>query len=206
MEQAVTYLSTRLSQYWTDSLLPLLETLLVNILWSLIIAAATFYLARKARSSFLRAAERTRADPHTRIVGGQVVYITVLVVGFTAILGVFGVSQATLVTVLGAVGLALSLSTQEILKNFFAGLYLLFERPFRIGDIIVVKDHEGVVEDIGVRTITLRTKDNVQVLVPNAVVFAEIVANRTRYQPVPPAINEGQVTTADREGPVGSKA
>ena len=81
--------------------------------------------------------------------------------------------------------LAFSLAVQDILKNFFAGVYLLLERPFRVGDTIQIKDQKGVVETIGIRTTTLRTEDNVYVMIPNAVMFAEIVANRTYVQDLP---------------------
>ena len=62
------------------------------------------------------------------------------------------------------VGLAVGLAIQDILKNFFAGFYLLFERPFRVGDKITVRDHHGTVVEIGLRTTSLRTDDDLQVL------------------------------------------
>src|ERR671927_200863 len=110
----------------------------------------------------------------------DVVRAVMIVLG--AVLGVLGVSAAGLVTVFGAVGLAFSLAMQDILKNFFSGIYLLLERPFRVGDTIRVKDQQGVVENIGVRTTSLRTPENVYVLVPNMIVFAEVVANRSHAQ------------------------
>ena len=100
------------------------------------------------------------------------------------VLGILGVNSTGLVTVAGAVGLAFSLAIQDILKNFFSGVYLLLERPFRVGDTIRVKEHQGVVENIGVRTTELRTPENVQVLVPNAVVFAEVVTNHSHARPM----------------------
>src|SRR6266851_7692913 len=80
---------------------------------------------------------------------------------------------------------------QDILKNFFSGVYLLLERPFRVGDTIRVKDQLGVVENIGVRTTLLRTSDNVQVLVPNATVFSEVVTNHTFAKPAEPPSADG---------------
>src|SRR5207302_2205674 len=104
------------------------------------------------------------------------VFVTV---GILVVLGILGFNSTGLLTLAGAVGLAFSLAIQDILKNFFSGIYLLLERPFRVGDTIRVKDQQGVVENIGVRTTELRTSENVQVLVPNAVVFAEVVTNHT---------------------------
>jgi len=82
------------------------------------------------------------------------------------------------VATLGIVGIAVSLAMQDILKSFFAGLYLLFERPFRIGDEIQLKDFVGRVENINYRTTVILTADGVRVLIPNATLMAEVVLNR----------------------------
>lgn len=104
-----------------------------------------------------------------------------------------------LVAILGTVGLAFGLALQDILKNFFSGVYLLLERPFRVGDTIKVKDQTGVVENVGVRTTQLRTTDNIQVLVPNATVFSEVVSNHTFVRPPTPddeSMADGQPESA----------
>jgi small-conductance mechanosensitive channel len=132
-----------------------------------------------------RAMRRARVDSGTQILVARGLAITYVVVTLLLVLGMLGVSAAGLVTIAGAVGLAFSLAIQDILKNFFSGVYLLLERPFRVGDTIKVKDQVGVVENIGVRTTMLRTVENIQVLVPNAVVFAEVVANLSYERPLP---------------------
>ena len=78
-----------------------------------------------------------------------------------------------------------------------AGLYLLFERPFRLGDVITIKDQRGVVETIGIRTTTLRTDENVEVLIPNMTVFTDIVSNRTQFRPKPPDPPDTPAATTD---------
>ena len=129
------------------------------------------------------AMRRARVDLGTQILIKRFLLVAWLLVTLLFVLGILGVSPAGLVAVAGAVGLAFSLAMQDILKNFFSGIYLLLERPFRVGDTISVKEQTGVVENIGVRTTQLRTIDNVQVLVPNATVFSEVVANRTYARP-----------------------
>lgn len=148
-------------------------------------AVLTLLAIRYSRRWFDRVTWSSRADPGTRLLAGRVITVVVLGLGVFTILDTLGVPPTAVVTFVGAVGLALSLSTQEILKNFFSGVYLLFERPFRIGDEIVVKGERGRVEHVGVRTTTLRTDENVEVLIPNAVMFAEIVFNRSNYRPKP---------------------
>ncbi len=144
---------------------------------AILVALGTWIAARVARSSFNLAARR--ADTHARVLAGRVISIVIIGVGVATILDTIGVPLTTFVTVLGVAGLGISLAMQDILKSFVAGTYLLFERPFRIGDEISVKDQRGIVENIGVRTTLLRNADNVQIIIPNAMVFAEMVANRT---------------------------
>jgi small-conductance mechanosensitive channel len=148
-----------------------------------VLAIITWYAAGIARASFERATRRTGADASLRLLIGRLVYLAVVALGVVTILDVFGVPLSALVTIVGVIGLGISLALQDILKNFFAGTYLLFERPFRIGDEISVKDHRGIVETVGIRTTTLRTADNVQVLIPNAMVFSDVVLNRTYERP-----------------------
>src|SRR5207248_11539392 len=125
------------------------------------------------------AMQRGRIDTGTQILVKRALVISTTIVALLLVLGALGIGTAGLFAVAGAVGLAFSLAIQDILKNFFSGLYLLLERPFRVGDTIRVKEQQGVVENIGVRTTMLRTPQNVKVLVPNAVAFAEAVTSHT---------------------------
>lgn len=144
---------------------------------AVLVVVGTVVAARLARSSFYLATRR--ADAHARLLIGRIITIAIVAIGVATFLDTVGVPLTTFVTVLGVAGLGISLAMQDVLKSFVAGTYLLFERPFRIGDEISVKDQRGVVENIGVRTTLLRNADNVQIIIPNAVVFAELVANRT---------------------------
>jgi small-conductance mechanosensitive channel len=148
------------------------------------VALVTWRGAHWARSSFERAVTKTAADANARLLAARLIYGAILVLGLVWVLGLLGMDQASILATFGAIGLALSLAVQDILKSFFAGLYLLFERPFIIGDEVQVKEHVGRVEQVGFRATSIRTSDNVLVLVPNAIVFAEVVRNLThRTQP-----------------------
>jgi len=132
------------------------------------------------------AMRKARVDRGTEILVKRGLLVAWIILTIFFVLGILGVNPTGLLAVFGAVGLAFSLAMQDILKNFFSGVYLLLERPFRVGDTIKVKDQTGVVENIGVRTTQLRTADNVQVLVPNATVFVEVVSNHTYQVPAAP--------------------
>ena len=164
-------LYTWLASSWPDAV----KAVLVVLLTLLVLRVALDWTARAMR--------RAHVDSGTQILVRRSVGIVIVVMGLLTFLGTLGIPPAALVTVAGAVGLAFSLALQDILKNFFSGIYLLLERPFRVGDLIRVKDQEGRVETIGVRTTSLRTAENAQILVPNAIVFAEVVANRSYTKP-----------------------
>src|SRR5437868_6098231 len=155
-----------------------------------------------------RAMRRARVDTSTQILVKRAISAVFVTVGVLVVLGILGFNSTGLLTLAGAVGLAFSLAIQDILKNFFSGVYLLLERPFRVGDTIRVKDQQGVVENIGVRTTELRTPENVQVLVPNAVVFAEVVTNHTHAlaPAVRPAEPDGQSPTPPTQDPQADAA
>ncbi len=171
-------------------------------LQAVLVLVVTWIALRLATNWTGRAMRRARVDTGTQILVRRGLGVAIVVVGFLVVLATLGAPPASLVTIVGAVGLAFSLAIQDILKNFFSGVYLLLERPFRVGDTIRVKDQEGTVENIGVRTTTLRTPENVQILVPNAVIFAEIVANRSHArEPVP--TGDGQAVAPRPPGPPG---
>ncbi|MBV9171819.1 MAG: mechanosensitive ion channel [Chloroflexi bacterium] len=180
-------LPTAVAQQQIDSLSALVLTQWINWLNALVTVVVAVIVRRIALNWSGSAMRRARVDTGTQILVKRGLTIAFVVVTGATVLGILGVSPAALVTLLGAVGLAFSLAMQDILKNFFSGVYLLLERPFRVGDSISVKDQHGIVENIGVRTTRLRTPDNVLVLVPNMVVFAEVVAKRSHAAPGVPA-------------------
>jgi small-conductance mechanosensitive channel len=174
-------------QLQIDSLRALVLDQWINWLNAVLLVIGAIILRRITLNWIGSAMRRARVDTGTQILLKRGLTVAFVIAAGTTVLGILGVSPAALVTLLGAVGLAFSLAMQDILKNFFSGVYLLLERPFRVGDTIRVKEQEGVVENIGVRTTMLRTPENVLVLVPNMIVFAEIVANRSHATPGVPA-------------------
>jgi len=143
-----------------------------------VVLAATF-VARSLRRRVAAGLGRTPIDPNVAALAANGVAIATYVVAVTLVLALLGASWTALVAVLGASTVAISLALQDVLRSFVAGVYLLLERPFAIGDRIKVKDVEGTVEGIDIRTTALRTEADERVLVPNATVFAEVVTNRS---------------------------
>jgi small-conductance mechanosensitive channel len=148
-----------------------------RLLLALVIIALTFAVAARARNAIVYFFRRNKGDLGLAILLGRVAYFCVLFLGLLIILPVFGLSATALFAALGVLGLAVSLAMQDVLKNVFAGIYLLIERPFRPGDTIKVRDFVGRVETVDLRTTTLRNDGEV-VYVPNAILFSEVLVNR----------------------------
>jgi small-conductance mechanosensitive channel len=143
----------------------------------------TYFAARLARRLARSLLGDLRTDVQLVLLMGRLVYIAVVVIGFLAFIWV--VATPALAPVLGAVGLlglAFGLAFQDVLKNFLSGVFLLLERPFKIGDEITVGDYSGKVETILLRVTVLRTTDGLMVMLPNQQVYTSAIVNSTGYQ------------------------
>ena len=94
-----------------------------------------------------------------------------------ALLDRLGVPVAGLLTGAGVAGLAVSLAAQSTLSNLIAGITLVLEHPFGIGDYVILGSSEGTVEDISFRSTRIRTTDNVAVTIENSKVCSEYIQN-----------------------------
>jgi small conductance mechanosensitive channel len=150
--------------------------------WALIVAVVVLIIARAMRGAAMRVLARNRAQANVTILLGNLAQLVVIVVGALAILAIYTRDAfGWILTSFSVVGLVIGLSLQDILKNFFAGVWVLVERPFRIGDAIEVSGYSGTVEEISFRTTQLRTDDGREVIVPNGTFMTSAVVNLTRF-------------------------
>ncbi len=119
-----------------------------------------------------------------------ITYYAVWFVGIFVAADALGFEPSVVITGLGLTGLVLGFALKDVLSNFVAGLLLLFLRPFRIGDQIVVGETEGTVERIELRATKVRAYDGRLVLLPNAEVFSSRIVNNTADP-----IRRGTITT-----------
>jgi small conductance mechanosensitive channel len=94
-----------------------------------------------------------------------------------AILGYFGVETTTFAALIAAGGVAIGVAWGGLLANFAAGAFLVFFRPFRVGDVVTAGGVTGTVDAIGLFGTTINTPDNVLTIVGNNKIFADNIQN-----------------------------
>jgi small-conductance mechanosensitive channel len=151
-------------------------------LWTLVyfvvLLLLLFYVAGRLRRWLVeKALVKTRLEIGARQAVGSITRYVVLFVGLLVILQSAGVNLTALNVIMGAVGIGIGLGLQNIANNFISGLIILFERPIKVGDRIVVGDVEGDVVEIGARSTTVLAHGNTAIIVPNSKFITENVVN-----------------------------
>ncbi|BET57606.1 mechanosensitive ion channel family protein [Geobacter sp. 60473] len=151
-------------------------------LWAIIqlvvLVALLFYLSGKLRTWIVEQfLTRTRMELGARQATGSIIRYTIIAVGFIVILQTAGIDLTALNVLAGAVGIGVGFGLQNIVNNFVSGIIILFERPIKVGDRIVVGTVEGDVVHIGGRSTTVVTNDNITIIVPNSKFITENVVN-----------------------------
>ena len=152
--------------------------LLPNIVLAAIIFALFLLLASFASSLTRRTLLHRRSHVGLAILFARLIQTIIAVVGFLISLSVVAPSfqVSDLVKLLGVGTVAIGFAFQNILQNFLAGILLLLEEPFRLGDLISVTGIEGNVRDVQTRATVITTKEGRKVVIPNAVLFTNPVA------------------------------
>ncbi len=99
--------------------------------------------------------------------------------GVLITLQLIGIDLTSVAIFAGALGVGIGFGLQNIANNFISGILLLVERPLRTNDIVRVGEHEGEVTHIGMRSLTVKTWDNQEVIMPNADVISNSFTNWT---------------------------
>lgn len=105
--------------------------------------------------------------------------VLIVVLGLASVMAQFGFDIVSLIAGLGIVGLAVGFAAQSTLANFIAGITILMEQSFQVGDWVRINDNEGRVILISLRTTHVLTRDNITVIIPNATVSSSEVINLT---------------------------
>lgn len=135
--------------------------------------------SRKRRASDAETAEYRAANESTVLslltsLFDYIIYFAVLII----VLARLGVDTSSLLTVAGIGGVAISLGSQTLIKDFIAGVFLWIDGYIKIGDTITIGAQTGTVENVALRTTTLRTTNGNLIMIPNGDIRA--ITNRSR--------------------------
>lgn len=157
----------------TLGFLPSLAAAMVILVVSLWAAA---WLARIVRNLL----ERRNTDHELVVLLGNLTRWGTIGLGVTMALQQVGFNVTAFLAGLGALGFAAGFAVQDVSKNFVAGVLLLLQQPFNLGEAIEVNGFSGTVEEINLRATALRTFDGRLVYIPNADVYTSAIVNFSR--------------------------
>lgn len=157
--------------------------LLPALFSAIVILFLTRYAAGALQKLSTQLGQRTIRSRSLQLLLSKTSYVATWAIGILAasIVAFPGLRLGDVIATLGLSSVAIGFAFQDIFKNFLAGILLLVQEPFRIGDQIVVGDYEGTVERIDIRTTKIRTYTGERVLLPNSEVFTSAVQVRTAF-------------------------
>ncbi len=168
--------------------LPAWVFMTLDTAWQVILVAVVTYVIYRVWKEVVlglgrRITSRTASELDDRLypVFEKVGSIIILLAGLFYIIEGFGVDMTLFAAGGAVVSLVIAFAAQDTLGNFFAGIFILLDQPFREGDRIEIREEEtwGDVTEIGLRSTRIRTRDNRLVIIPNSVIGNNSVVNHS---------------------------
>lgn len=157
-----------------DNLLTSIVAQLPYVVAGLVVLVIFWFLSQIVKKVFSYATRRTHLDQRLRILFSRLLVTFVIILGIFTALTVVVPSFAfgDFIAGLGLTSLAIGFATKDILNHLISGVLILWQQPFRIGDFISVKGHDGWVNFIGVRATSLRKTNGEVILIPNGDIYS----------------------------------
>ena len=151
---------------------------------AVVVFFAFFFAARGLRTLLARFSEQRKRARSLGLVLGRLAQGGVILLGLliALVIAVPSFKPSQLIQVLGLSSVAIGFAFKDILQNYLAGILLLLNEPFRIGDQIIMGSYEGTVENIETRATYIRTYDGRRVVIPNADLYGNSVTVNTAFQ------------------------
>ena len=149
----------------------------IKVLVTILILVIGFLIVKLIVKLFRKAKFYKNMDPSARSFIDSALSIVLKTVVIVSAVAYAGVPMASVIALLGSIGVAIGLALQGGLSNVAGGVLILINRPFRVGDYIKVGENEGTVEDISVFYTTLCAPDRRKIVIPNGTVTGSVVVN-----------------------------
>lgn len=147
-----------------------------NLIAGIAILILSIVFAKTISLSLKRFLREKIEKEHIEIIA-KIVYYSIIILAFVSALPMLGVKLSGLLVAGGVVGLAIGFASQNIVDNFISGIFLLTERPIKIGNGVNIDGTTGIVEDIRIMSTTLRGFDGLYIRLPNRKVFTANIIN-----------------------------
>jgi small-conductance mechanosensitive channel len=145
-----------------------------DLFWLIVILAVAIIIARVVTANMRRALEEKIPKNDLEILL-KIIYFGILILGVMVALPNVDLSGVLIAG--GIVGLVIGFASQSVVANFISGLFLIIERPVKIGDNVNVGEISGNVDDIHILSTIVKTYDGVYVRIPNEKVFTSNITN-----------------------------
>ena len=152
-------------------------TLLPRVIAALVVFAVGLYLASIIRRLVRRSLEHRTKNPQPITLLSQLAYWLVVILVAAISLQMVGFNLTAFLAGLGIAGITIGFALQDVSKNFIAGLLMMIQQPFEIGETIEVGGYTGKVMAIDLRATQIRTSDGRLVLIPNGDVIITPITN-----------------------------
>ncbi len=148
-----------------------------NLIVAIIIFVATLYVSGLADKAVMATMRKRQLDPELTLLLGRLARWSLLVLGTIWALAEVDFDVTGFAAGLGIIGFTIGFALKDIAENFVAGVLLLWQQPFDIGDAVSVGGYSGTVTSIQIRATTVRTWEGLLVIIPNADVYSNAITN-----------------------------
>jgi small-conductance mechanosensitive channel len=122
-----------------------------------------------------------KVSQQSRMIVDKVISYSGVTVLLMVILSELGVNLTAILGAAGVLGIVIGVASQKSLGNMVSGLFLLSEKSFEIGDVLMIDDKFGIVQDVDLLSLKIRTFDNKLIRIPNETLISTMVTNITKY-------------------------
>ncbi|MFC1829181.1 mechanosensitive ion channel family protein [Thermodesulfobacteriota bacterium] len=162
-----------------DTIINLISIYALKFIAAVLIIIIGKWLSRKISNLIVKLLEKNKVDATLIGFSKSITYYTLLIVVLIAAAGQLGINTTSLLTIVGAAGLAVGLALKDSLSNFASGAMLILFRPFNVGDFVDAGGVAGTVERITIFNTIFKTPDNKKVIAPNSSITGSVITNNT---------------------------
>ncbi|MCG8604999.1 mechanosensitive ion channel [bacterium] len=161
-------------------LFPVKNTMItIASFFTLLLVMLGFIILSRILSRILltKVLNRTKLDQGLRYAATRITQYLIIIIGSIVAFQSIGIDLSGLLVIFGFLSVGIGFGLQNITSNFISGLIILLERPIKIGDRVTVGETEGDVSEINIRSTTIRSLNNISIIVPNSEFISSTVVN-----------------------------